>query len=216
MTEILQAGDPAPRFEAVDQDGTAVALADFAGRWLLLYFYPRDDTPGCTIEAQEFTALAAEFAALDDREERILEFDQRWKGDDEIEKELASVEKEIKDLLAVTPKDAMIADIGCGSGRWAKHIAPLVKELHCVDASDHALNVAKNNLTGFDNCIFIHGTTDTLKTLDQKISSINNKLKNKSFLKNAPKQIVEKEKKALIDYEIELKKLNSILNSIKN
>ncbi|MDP6275207.1 MAG: redoxin domain-containing protein, partial [Candidatus Poseidoniia archaeon] len=65
MTEILQAGDPAPRFEAVDQDGTAVALADFAGRWLLLYFYPRDDTPGCTIEAQEFTALAAEFAALE-------------------------------------------------------------------------------------------------------------------------------------------------------
>ncbi len=49
MTEIPQAGDPAPTFEAVDQDGTAVALADFAGRSLLLYFYPRDDTPGCTI-----------------------------------------------------------------------------------------------------------------------------------------------------------------------
>ena len=65
MTEIPQAGDLAPTFEAVDQDGTAVALADFAGRWLLLYFYPRDDTPGCTIEAQEFTALAAEFAALE-------------------------------------------------------------------------------------------------------------------------------------------------------
>jgi valyl-tRNA synthetase len=55
-----------------------------------------------------------------------------------------------------------------------------------------------------------------LKTLDQKISSINNKLKNKSFLKNAPKQIVESEKKALTDYSIELKKLNSVLNSIKN
>ena len=63
MTEIPQAGDPAPRFKTVDQDGVAVALADFASRWLVLYFYPRDDTPGCTIEAQEFTALAAEFAA---------------------------------------------------------------------------------------------------------------------------------------------------------
>ena len=52
--------------------------------------------------------------------------------------------------------------------------------------------------------------------LDQKINGITTKLKNKSFLKNAPKQIVEKEKKALIDYKIELKKLNSILNSIKN
>ena len=52
--------------------------------------------------------------------------------------------------------------------------------------------------------------------LDQKITGITSKLKNKSFLKNAPKQIVEKEKKALIGYKIEFKKLNSILNSIKN
>ena len=52
--------------------------------------------------------------------------------------------------------------------------------------------------------------------VDRQISGIISKLKNKSFLNNAPKQIVEKEKKALIDYKIELKKLNSILNSIKN
>jgi len=52
--------------------------------------------------------------------------------------------------------------------------------------------------------------------LDQKITETMSKLKNKSFLNNAPKQIVEKEKMALIDYKIELKKLNSILNSIKN
>ena len=55
-----------------------------------------------------------------------------------------------------------------------------------------------------------------LKILNQKIASINNKLKNKSFLKKAPKQIVESERKALTDCSIELKKLNSILNSIKN
>ena len=55
-----------------------------------------------------------------------------------------------------------------------------------------------------------------VKDLNQKIPRITDKLKNKSFLKNAPKQIVEKEKKALINYKIELKKLNSILNSIKN
>jgi valyl-tRNA synthetase len=52
--------------------------------------------------------------------------------------------------------------------------------------------------------------------LVEKINGLNDKLNNKSFLKNAPKQIVEKEKKALINYKIELKKLNSILNSIKN
>jgi valyl-tRNA synthetase len=55
-----------------------------------------------------------------------------------------------------------------------------------------------------------------VKDLDQRIIGINRKLKNKSFLKNAPKQIVQKEKKALMEYKIELKKLNSILNSIKN
>ena len=54
------------------------------------------------------------------------------------------------------------------------------------------------------------------KLLDQKIAVINNKLKNKSFLSNAPRQIVQNEKKALIDCKIELKKLNSIVNSIKN
>ena len=54
------------------------------------------------------------------------------------------------------------------------------------------------------------------KDLDQQINRINEKMKNKSFLKNAPKHIVDNEKKALIDYKIEVKKLNSILNSIKN
>ena len=54
------------------------------------------------------------------------------------------------------------------------------------------------------------------QNLENKILRINDKIKNKSFLKNAPKQIVEKEKKALIDCKFELKKLNSILNSIKN
>ena len=55
-----------------------------------------------------------------------------------------------------------------------------------------------------------------LKDLNQKFDAISKKLKNKSFLKNAPKHIVLNEKKALIDCKIELKKLNSILNSIKN
>ena len=55
-----------------------------------------------------------------------------------------------------------------------------------------------------------------MKDLINKINKVGLKLKNKSFLKKAPKQIVENEKKALVNYEIELKKLNSILNSIKN
>ncbi len=70
-----------------------------------------------------------------------------------------------KDFFA---KDKIGIDVGCGSGRWAKHIAPLVKGLHCVDASNQALNVAKNNLESFNNCTFINATTDSLSSLDQK------------------------------------------------
>ena len=58
--------------------------------------------------------------------------------------------------------------------------------------------------------------SNKVKDLKNKIFSIKSKLKNKSFLKNAPKQIISRDKNALIDYEKELKKLNSILNSIKN
>jgi peroxiredoxin Q/BCP len=61
----LQAGDEAPEFAAVNQNDQKVALEDFAGHWLVLYFYPHDDTPGCTTEACDFTADLREFAKLD-------------------------------------------------------------------------------------------------------------------------------------------------------
>jgi thioredoxin-dependent peroxiredoxin len=47
-------GDRAPDFELKDQDGKSVRLSDFKGRWVILYFYPKDDTPGCTKEACSF------------------------------------------------------------------------------------------------------------------------------------------------------------------
>jgi peroxiredoxin Q/BCP len=53
MTE-LQEGQKAPKFSAKDQDGKSINLADFAGKTVVLYFYPKDDTPGCTAEACDF------------------------------------------------------------------------------------------------------------------------------------------------------------------
>jgi peroxiredoxin Q/BCP len=59
----LQVGDMAPDFALPTDGGGTVSLSGFAGRKLALYFYPKDDTSGCTKEAQDFTALADEFAA---------------------------------------------------------------------------------------------------------------------------------------------------------
>jgi len=47
----FKAGDKAPMFEGVNQDGKKISLSDFKGKKLILYFYPKDDTPGCTAES---------------------------------------------------------------------------------------------------------------------------------------------------------------------
>ena len=52
--ETLSTGQPAPDFSLPDASGTPRALADFRGEWLLLYFYPKNDTPGCTKQACTF------------------------------------------------------------------------------------------------------------------------------------------------------------------
>ena len=58
-------GRAAPPFRLLDQDEKTVSLADFRGSWVVLYFYPRDDTPGCTTEACEFTEGIEAFRDLD-------------------------------------------------------------------------------------------------------------------------------------------------------
>jgi thioredoxin-dependent peroxiredoxin len=57
----LAAGDKAPAFKLPDQDGKSVSLADFKGNPVVVYFYPRDDTPGCTKEACQFNDNLREF-----------------------------------------------------------------------------------------------------------------------------------------------------------
>ena len=58
------AGQKAPEFSIAGDTGP-ISLAGFAGRKLVLYFYPKDDTPGCTTEGKDFSAMAAAFAAAD-------------------------------------------------------------------------------------------------------------------------------------------------------
>jgi peroxiredoxin Q/BCP len=63
---MLEKNQPAPYFRSLQQDNKLVSLDDYASlKNVVLYFYPKDDTPGCTIEANDFTAMAADFALLD-------------------------------------------------------------------------------------------------------------------------------------------------------
>jgi len=61
----LAVGDKAPSFSLPRDGGENVSLADFKGQNLVLYFYPRADTPGCTLESRAFSALSAGFAKAD-------------------------------------------------------------------------------------------------------------------------------------------------------
>ena len=61
----VKEGNLAPAFTLEDADGNEVSLADLAGQNVILYFYPRDDTPGCTKEACGFRDLSKKLAALD-------------------------------------------------------------------------------------------------------------------------------------------------------
>jgi peroxiredoxin Q/BCP len=63
---MLIKNQPAPMFMAMNQDQHPISLVDFYGkRNVVLYFYPKDDTPGCTLEANDFSHLSEEFAKLD-------------------------------------------------------------------------------------------------------------------------------------------------------
>ena len=64
MADILNIGDRAPDFTSKDQNGDPVSLQDYSDRWLVLYFYPKDNTPGCTTEAKDFTAYLEQFQEL--------------------------------------------------------------------------------------------------------------------------------------------------------
>ena len=86
MTTLAQ-GDLAPVFSLPDQDGSAVSLADFAGRRVVVYFYPADDTPGCTKEACQFNdnlrafdkAGVAVLGISPDKAEKHVKFRTKYK-----------------------------------------------------------------------------------------------------------------------------------------
>ncbi|MDR1614914.1 MAG: thioredoxin-dependent thiol peroxidase [Campylobacteraceae bacterium] len=61
----VEVGKQAPQFSLKNQDGIEISLKDLKGKWVVLYFYPKDNTPGCTTEACEFSAALPDFKELD-------------------------------------------------------------------------------------------------------------------------------------------------------
>jgi ubiquinone/menaquinone biosynthesis C-methylase UbiE len=70
------------------------------------------------------------------------------------------------------PTPSVVMDVGCGSGRWAQFVAPHCSDLHLVDPSNQALNVARRNLARFDNCFFHHASTEELPLADNSCDLI--------------------------------------------
>jgi peroxiredoxin Q/BCP len=64
MAAVPAAGEPAPRFTLTSEDGTPVSLQDYFGKWVVLYFYPKDFSTGCTLEARDFQRDMAEYRRL--------------------------------------------------------------------------------------------------------------------------------------------------------
>ena len=62
---MIKIDEKAPAFCLPNQDDVEICLRDLKGKWIVLYFYPRDNTPGCTTEACEFTEAAPDFSELD-------------------------------------------------------------------------------------------------------------------------------------------------------
>lgn len=108
---MLETGKPFPNFSLPNQDGKVTKLGDFAGKWLVLYVYPKDDTPGCTIQGKSFTATKADFDAAGIRVVGVSQDD------------VASHKNFCKkfaftiDLLADT-KAQLLGALGIGQSEW--------------------------------------------------------------------------------------------------
>ncbi len=92
-------------------------------------------------------------------------FDQSGVAPDELE-------RMFDEYFSIFPWDSLKADavgfdLGCGSGRWAKMVAPRVGTLHLIDASNEALTVAKRNLIDQENCWFYHASVDAIPLEDE-------------------------------------------------
>ena len=108
---MLQAGNPFPSFSLPNQDGKNTSLSDFAGGWVVFYVYPKDDTPGCTIQGKAFTATKSDYDAAGVKVVGISQDDVAS------HKHFCDKFAFTIDLLADTNSD-LIKSLGLGQAEW--------------------------------------------------------------------------------------------------
>ena len=108
---MLTADNPFPNFSLPNQDGKVTTLGDFAGSWLVIYFYPKDDTPGCTIQGKSFTATKADFDASGIKVVGVSADDVAS------HKDFCNKFAFTIDLLA-DPDSSLIKQLGIGQAEW--------------------------------------------------------------------------------------------------
>ncbi len=100
--QTLQAGDKAPQFTLQDQNGNNVSLSDFAGQRVLVYFYPKAMTPGCTVQAQSLRDIKAQ---LDDKNVVVLGI-----SPDPVKRLAKFAERDALNFTLLSDEDHAVAD----------------------------------------------------------------------------------------------------------
>jgi ubiquinone/menaquinone biosynthesis C-methylase UbiE len=107
-------------------------------------------------------------------EQTVEGFGKEWTSYDQAEPASEELEVVFSSYFQIFPWSRLPPapqgfDLGCGSGRWAKLVAPHIGHLHCIDASDAALMVARRTLSGFSNCSFHHASVDEIPLPDESM-----------------------------------------------
>jgi len=104
-------------------------------------------------------------------------FGKEWMKFDQASLDQVELQRAFEEYFSLVkwgdlPDGAVVMDVGCGTGRWARFVAPKVGHLHLIDPAEGALNVAKVNLRDCINCTFSVGTTQQLPVLDSSCDLI--------------------------------------------
>jgi len=129
-----------------------------------------DDTPPRPADSVAFDLTTMTAPNYDSK---VVEaFGDEWSRFDQSELSEGELEAAFTDYFRIFPWNLVGAgaegfDMGCGSGRWARLVAPRVGKLNCIDASEQALGVAKVNLATHANCLFHHASVDSMPLDDE-------------------------------------------------